>query len=194
MSETENLEETITNAGRLLEAGRVFSRASKRAFQLLGSVSNFQRTIEKTMPLGKDALEKEHIGTVLWLLADDPQIFKNPEEMRQGDKIQEMAGQMTVQAMESAGSLVSAASLVFAHAVFDATLFDFCRVTALWSWREWLEIIKDRKVSVSEIDQATKSRTYRRAVLGKRQQAHGSQYQNSRLLPQASRLLPQPTI
>jgi len=84
MSETENLEDTITNAGRLLEAGRVFSRASKRAFQLLGSVSNFQRTIEKTMPLGKDALEKEHIGTVLWLLADDPQIFKNPEEMRHG--------------------------------------------------------------------------------------------------------------
>jgi hypothetical protein len=85
------------------------------------------------MPLGKEALEREHIGTIYAMLADSPEIFKNPEEMRQEHKILECAEHMTVQALASADSLVSAASLVFAHAVFDATLFDFCRVTASMS-------------------------------------------------------------
>jgi hypothetical protein len=77
------------------------------------------------MPLGKEALEREHISTVLWMLADSPEIFKNPEEMRQEHKVLECAEHMTAEAMASSASLVSAASLVFAHAVFDATLFDF---------------------------------------------------------------------
>src|SRR5262245_3869988 len=134
MSETESFEDTMTNAARLLEAGRVFSRASVRALELLGSITNVRQTIERTMPFGQQALEKENIATVLAILADTEmsKLFKNPEEMRQEHKIVEFAKDATERSMASAGSLVSAASLVFAHAVFDATLFDYCRVTALW--------------------------------------------------------------
>jgi hypothetical protein len=161
MSETESLEDTMTDAARLVEAGHVFSRASVRAYKLLLSISNVRRTIEKTMPFGQHVLELEMTNTVVATLKDSnmSKIFKNPEEMRDERKILEAAKEMTKESMASAGSLVSAASLVFAHAVFDATLFDFCRVTALWSWREWLKIIKDRKVSVAEFDQATKTQT-----------------------------------
>jgi hypothetical protein len=166
MSETESFEDTMTNAARLLEAGHVFSRASVRAFQLLMSIKNVRRTIEKTMPFGQQALELENINAALAIFDDSEmsKIFTNPAEMRQEHKSRELAKRITVESMTSAVNLVSAASLVFAHAVFDATLFDFCRVTALWSWREWLEVIKDRKVSVAEVDQATKSRTLMNTV------------------------------
>jgi hypothetical protein len=70
MSETETFEDTMEKGARLLEAGRVFSRASVRAFQLLGSISNVRQTIKKTVPFGQEALELENIDSVLAILAD----------------------------------------------------------------------------------------------------------------------------
>jgi hypothetical protein len=157
----ESFEDTMEAAARMLEASRVFSRGSVRALDLLGSISNVRETIGKTMPFGQTALELENIETVLAILGDRKlsKIFKDPRAMMQGDKYREFAKDITKKAIASAGSLVSAASLVFAHAVFDATLFDYCRVTALCSWRDWLDVVKDRKVSVAEIEGATKFRT-----------------------------------
>ena len=120
-----------------------------------------RQTIEKTVPLGQEALELENIDTVLAILTDAKlsKIFNDPGAMMQGDKYLEFAKNITEHSIASAGSLVAAASLVFAHSVFDATLFDFCRVTALWSSDDWLEVVRDRKVSVAEIEAATKFRT-----------------------------------
>jgi hypothetical protein len=80
------------------------------------------------MPFGHKALELENIDTVLAILEDSKlsKIFKNPEAMRRENKILELAKDATKRSITSAGSLVSAAALVFAHAVFDATLFDYC--------------------------------------------------------------------
>jgi hypothetical protein len=166
MTEAESFEDTVETATRLVEAGRVFSRTSVRAINLLTSIWNVRRTIEKTMPFGQKALELENIDTVLAILEDGKlsKIFKDPEAMRKEHKILEVAQDATERSIASAGSLVSAASLVFAHAVFDATLFDYCRVTALWSWRDWLEVVKERKVSIAEIEGTTKFRTLLNAV------------------------------
>jgi hypothetical protein len=161
MTETGTFEDTVEVAARMLEASAVFSRGSVRALDLLGSISNVRETIEKTMPFGQKALELEKTETILAILSDSKwsEIFKDPREMMQGEKYREFAKDITQKSIASADSLVSAASLVFAHAVFDATLFDYCRVTALSSWRDWLDVVKDRKVSVAEIDAATKFRT-----------------------------------
>lgn len=155
------LMDTMAEATRLVEAHQVFSRASLRAFRLLGSITTMRETIKKTMPLGQEALESEYTDAVLGLLADpkSSKIFKDaPEELMRDEKYVEMAKDMTQRSMGTTTSLVSAASLVFAHAVFDATLFDFCRVTALQSWRDWLDCVKDRQVSVAEIDATTRFR------------------------------------
>src|SRR5262249_55051095 len=109
----------------------------------------------------------QHIETVLGLLADpkSSKIFKDPpQELMQDEKFVEIAKDMTQRSMGTTTSLVSAASLVFAHAVFDATLFDFCRVTALQSWRDWLHVVKDRQLSVEKIDATTKLRLLLEAV------------------------------
>jgi len=62
--------------------------------------------------------------------------------MMQGKKYIEFAKDITDESIATANSLISAACLVFAHAVFDATLFDYCRVTALQSWGDWLDPVK----------------------------------------------------
>jgi hypothetical protein len=160
MSEPENLQDTIDSSGRMLEAIRLFSRASVRALEFLGSISAARQTVEKTMPFGKAALELENIQTVLDMLSDGKlsKIFKDPAAMIQG-QYREFAKNITDESIASASSLASAASLVFAHGVFDATLFDYCRVSALWVWKDWLELVKNRKVSIGEVEQATKHRT-----------------------------------
>src|SRR5436190_24352095 len=101
MNESESFEDTITTGERLLEAGCVFSRASLRAFQLLGSITNARRAIGKTMPFGQQALEKEHFDFVIAFLEDNEtsKIFKNPEEMRQEHNIRALATQVTVQSI-----------------------------------------------------------------------------------------------
>jgi hypothetical protein len=164
---TEGFEDTMTEGARSVEASQLFSRASVRALRLLGSVLTMRETIKKTMPLGQEALESQNIETVLGFLADpeSSKIFKDPpEKLMQDKKYVEVAKDMTQRSMGTTTSLVSAAALVFAHAVFDATLFDFCRVSALQSWRDWLEFVKDRKVSVAEIDATTKVQTLVNAV------------------------------
>jgi hypothetical protein len=186
MMMTEDFEDTMTEAARLVEASQLFSRASVRAFRLLGSIATMRETIKKTMPLGQEALESQNIETVLGLLADpkSSKIFKDsPEKLMQDEKYVEVAKDMTQRSMGTTTSLVSAAALVFAHAVFDATLFDFCRVTALQSWRDWLEFVKDRKVSVAEIDATTKVRTLLNAV-----DKHVKRLENESVLTKADML------
>jgi len=157
MSEPENLQDTIDSSSRMVEAMRLFSRTSVRAVELLGSISGARQTVEKTMPFGKEALELENIQTVLDILEDSDlsEIFKDPAAMKQG-QYREFARNITDKSISSASSFVSAASLVFAHGVFDATLFDYCRVSALWVWKDWFELIKSRKVSIEQVEQATK--------------------------------------
>jgi hypothetical protein len=165
MSEPENLQDTIDSTGRMLEATRLFSRASVRALEFLGTISAARQTVEKTMPFGKEALELENIETVLDMLSDSKlsKIFKDPGAMIQG-QYREFAKNITDKSIASASSLVSAASLVFAHGVFDATLFDYCRVSALSVWRDWLELVKNRKVSIGEVERTTKYRTLLKSV------------------------------
>lgn len=158
MSETENVEDTVQTGARMVEASRVFSHTSMRALEFLGNISTVRQTIEKTMPFGQSVLEIENTESVLAILRDTKlaKIFKDPAAMMQGEKYVEFAKNITAKSMASASSLVSAASLVFAHAVFDSTLFEYCRVTALWAWRDWVEIVKDRKVSIGEVQTLTK--------------------------------------
>jgi hypothetical protein len=165
MNEPEVLEDTMESAGRTVEAMHIFSRASVRALELLGTVSAARQTVEKTMPFGKEALEMENIETVLDMLSDSKlsKIFKDPVAMARGE-YRKFAKNITDKSLASASSLVSAASLVFAHGVFDATLFDYCRVSALSVWTDWLELVKNRKVSIGEVEQATKYRTLLRSV------------------------------
>lgn len=167
MSEPENFEDTIDSPGRMVEAIRLFSRASVRALEFLGTISAARQTVEKTMPHGKKALELENIDTVLDMLSDSKlsKIFKDPAAMIAGE-YREFAKRITDQSIASASSLVSAASLVFAHGVFDATLFDYCRVSALWAWKDWLELVKNRKVSIGDVEQERKYRTLLKSVDG----------------------------
>lgn len=160
MAEPENLEDTIDSAGRMLEAGRVFSLASTRALEFLGLISGVRDTVEKTMPFGRQALESENAVWILDFLHDSrtAEIFKDPERMRKGE-YRQFAKDVTERSITGANNLVAAASLVFGHAVFDATLFDYCRAIALWSWKEWLDLIKDRRVSISEVEQSSTYRT-----------------------------------
>jgi len=83
MNEPEVLDDTMESAGRIVEAMHIFSRASVRALELLGTVSAARQTIEKTMPAGKEALELENIETVLNILSDSKlsEIFKDPAAM-----------------------------------------------------------------------------------------------------------------
>jgi len=119
------------------------------------------------MPHGKEALKLENIEAVLGILSnpESSKIFREPQAMMQGKKYVEFAKDITDKSIATANSLVSAGSLVFAHAVFDATLFDFCRVTALQSWRDWLDSVKQRKVSIEEIGAATKFQTLLNSVV-----------------------------
>lgn len=160
MSEPEDFQDTIDSTARMLEATQLFSRASVRALEFLGTISAARQTVEKTMPFGKQALETENTETVLYMLGDSrlSQIFKDPAAMVQG-QYREFVRNITDQSIASARSLVSAASLVFAHGVFDATLFDYCRVSALWVWKDWLPLMGNRKVSIAQVEQATKYRT-----------------------------------
>jgi len=102
----------------------------------------------------------ENIQMVLAILSDSKmsKIFKDPAPMS-GGQYREFAKNATDQSIASASSLVSAASLVFAHGVFDATLFDYCRVSALWAWKDWLDLVKNRKVSIGEVEQTTLYKT-----------------------------------
>ena len=161
---TESFDQTMTEAKRLVDAIQLFSRASVRAFRLLGTIGTMRETIKTTMPSGQKDLESQHIDTVFDFLADPKwsKIFNDPEKV--SNNYVEVAKDMTQRSMGTTTSLVSAASLVFAHAVFDATLFDYCRVTALWKWRDWLDFVKDRKVSIAEIDTTTKFRTLLNSV------------------------------
>ncbi|SRR6266496_2628693 len=160
MPDSENFEDTIDSADRMLKAGRVFSFASTRALQFLGLISGVRDTVEKTMPFGKQALESENVVWILEFLQDPKtaEIFKDPQAMKKGE-YRTFAKDVTERSMVGASNLVAAASLVFAHAVFDATLFDYCRTIALWSWKEWVELVKDRKVSIAEVKESTKYRT-----------------------------------
>src|SRR5215471_2787954 len=162
----ENFKDALTEITRPIEAGKLFSRASLRVLEFLGGISAVRQTVEKAMPFGKDALDLENIETVLRLLSDpkSSKIFKNPKEMVEGKKYVGFAENLTDKLIANANSLVSAAALVFAHAVFDSTLLDYCRVTALQSWRDWLDVVKQRKVSIADIDAATKLQTLLKSV------------------------------
>jgi hypothetical protein len=132
MSVTTDMGDITGVATRMAEAGRMFSRASLRALEFLANISGVRRTVQKTMPFGKGVLQMQNTEMVLAALRNPKlmTIFKDPAAMLKGEKYVEVARDITERSITSASDLVLAASLVFAHAVFDATLFDYCRVTA----------------------------------------------------------------
>jgi hypothetical protein len=140
---------------RISDGGKIFSRATLRAMNLLGYVSNARETIEATMPSGKGVLQMKYADLVQALLNDPKtiRIFKDPAAMPKRENYVECVEDMTQRSMVSAGNLVSAACLVFAHAVFDATLFDYCKVTALCAPKDWLDVVKKRQVSISKVQE-----------------------------------------
>jgi hypothetical protein len=161
MAEPDNIDDSLEAARRVGDAMRLFSQTFVRVFELLGMISAMPQTIAKTMPFGQAALEMENTETVLAILADRKlsEIFKDPAAMA-GGQYREFARNITEKSMTSAKNLASTAALVFAHGVFDATLFDYCRVSALWAPNDWTGLVGNRKISITEVEHTTKYRLF----------------------------------
>lgn len=146
-------------AAARFEEGRVlFSRATFRAQSHFASISNFRRTVNTTMPIGRQQHEQQNIEMILECLNDPgmAEIFLDQEAMSQPENYKKAAADATQRAFESAAAFVDAASLVFAHAVLDATLFDYCRVCALRMPVLFVEMLRDRKVLLEDSQQVSR--------------------------------------
>lgn len=141
------------------EEGRVlFSRATFQAQDRFASISNFRRTVNTTMPIARENHEQQQVAFILECLNDPTmaEIFLDREALSQPENCKKAAAAATKRAFESAAAFVDAASLVFAHAVFDATLFDYCRICAFRSPLSFVEILRDRKVQLADSQQLSR--------------------------------------
>jgi hypothetical protein len=67
------------------------------------------------------------------------------------DMVRFLVTETTAMTIDQAKIASDAASIVFMHTVLDAAAFDYCRVAALAAPRDWERFLKDRKVSLLDI-------------------------------------------
>lgn len=135
------------------EASEIFSAAFNNHVLTFGSIANFRRVVKTGIPLAKANIAQQDIENILILLADPKsrEIFKDAEHLFAEGAHLSMAKEQTRKSIATAESTTEAASLVFAHSILDATLFEFCRACAVAFPYDWMSLIEQRKVSFQEL-------------------------------------------
>lgn len=78
-------------------------------------------------------------------------LLKDPEVFRREGLTEQMPQAMTESAVNDYRNTLHSATLVFAHSILDAALFDCLRVCAAAAPSEWSELLHDRKVALGEV-------------------------------------------
>ena len=135
----------------------IFSVAFKNHLSNFGSITNFRRVVETGVPLAVDYIAQEDLDNLLDLLSSPSgrQIFIDPDGLVAKGEHLHMAREQTRMSIETAESTIDAASIVFAHAVLDATLFEYCKTCAIVAPNDWTPLIENRKVAFSDMRKLT---------------------------------------
>ena len=90
--------------------------------------------------------------------------LKDPESfVRQGFD-QKMPLEMTEQSVKDFRRTLRAATLVFAHSILDAAVFDSVRICAMTAPDQWVDVIGNRKVTLTAIKKTSYGDLLREAI------------------------------
>lgn len=146
----------------MTDASTLFSETFARWLQAAAVVSNFRGTFAAIALNAKKHLELT-AAEVFRKLHEDPQWAGILRDVKTGEPASARPapdylklGRTGAQVIfDSSYASLDAAVLVFYHSLLDATVFDYCRVTALHAPRDWAEDLKNTNVRLSETQGAS---------------------------------------
>ncbi len=143
-----------TNPPHNPDAERLFAQTWVRMRRLAGLITDFRKVAEVGYPYAAAAIAAEH-KKFSREFAEDAYLrgilLVDLERFIGEGYADKIAVMMTESTLKNASTSVDAASLIIAHAIADATIFDCCRISALESPNSWERRLEDRKVALSEI-------------------------------------------
>jgi hypothetical protein len=125
-----------------------------------------------------------HAYNFYMVMSDDfKHMLKDPKAFFRDDCDKTLIKEMTQSTARSFKQSLDAASLIFAHSILDAALFDCLRISALAAPEEWMQFLGKRTVALNELGEKTRAEHLREAI--KREL---NQFERESLLKKVDRL------
>jgi hypothetical protein len=135
------------------EAEQIFDRGFMSLMTNFTSIRSFRKVITRGIPAVAPDLQRENLGFLTGLLrsAVGGRYFADPQKILREQRHVELARLTTDTVVQTTSNVTDAASIIFGHAILDATLFDFCTACAIVAPFDWLRFIGSRKISLDEL-------------------------------------------
>ena len=111
-------------------------------------------------------------------------LLKDPEAFRREGLVERRPREMTEAAVNDFRHTLHAASLVFAHSILDAAMLDCLKVCATAASTDWVELLRDKKVSLGEVEKSSFSGLLAEAI-----EAELARLERQSLLAKVDRIL-----
>jgi hypothetical protein len=133
-----------------VEAEQIFERGFMGLLTNFTSIGSFRKVVARGIPAAAPELHKESLAFLTKILrsALGERYFDNPEQILQENRHVDFAKETTRMVVETGTNAMDAASIVFAHAILDGILHDFCTACAVVAPTDWLPFIGQRKISL----------------------------------------------
>jgi hypothetical protein len=127
---------------RLIEAEKLLSRVFWNANDRWSTITHLRRVAATGLPHAEKVISEEDRN---W--SAEPFIQK----MFEGQNLAALTKTKTATSLARARYSVDAASLVFAHSVLDALVYDYLRVTALADSSDWEQELIDKRLRFGDV-------------------------------------------
>src|SRR5438552_6730772 len=135
------------------EACYLFGEMVKRMFDQLPALTNNYRYVEKAMQHSADQIVQDGVQEYRQMAnvpAFDRYFASSRQEIADGTYSTRVSGVITND-LENTLRRTASASLVFAHSVFEGCVYDLLRMTVEAGPEDWLPLISNKQVTVSDL-------------------------------------------
>lgn len=142
------------------KAEEIFSKSFLSFLDQYGDISAFRSNLRTAIPLSKTSLFKENLSFISDALKDPifRAIFKDPDSLEKDEKYVQFTLDVTKRSIQQTERGIESASIVFLHSVLDALLYHYCKVSALIIPLHWFKYVKNKKDSLQELHEKTRSK------------------------------------
>lgn len=144
---------TLAESLKMSEAEQLFNDVLARCLDRWRFILSFRTTSKLGMEGAKEEIEREKISVVTDMLQGQvyDKIFIDKQGFFEENPPEKLVQSMTEQTLLETEAATDAASIVFAHSVLDGAVFDYCKVTALVSPKDWEAVVEKRQVTLAEL-------------------------------------------
>lgn len=134
------------------DASDIFGRAFGRSIGLLNRIAAFRQTAGNAVFANRDLILQRNLTFVENHVIGEGLITGGRSAIeKEGMTAKNIAEKLTIKSLEDDKSYINAASIVFAHSVFDVTVNNYLEVASLMNPKEWLDVIARQDVKLSEV-------------------------------------------